>query len=330
MLTRRGILSPLALLPLAGLVRLLEDEEAGAAKRRRKAKRNRTRTPQARTTDGANSGQAAFCATPCPAGQQCDASSGQCVAVGVRPGNGPGRLNAACDVCASGCPFTGVQAAVNAASPGALIHICPGTYNENITINNHVTLAGAGNGSGSGSTILSGNQNGSVVTINNGPSVTLQNLRITNGAAIDGGGISNQASLTVNSCIITNNSADQGAGIWNSGGLLTLHQCTVSNNFATNNEGGGIYNTGGGTLVLNSSQITGNSAGNAGGGLYNNSAVATLNDSSISGNSAGTFQNPGQGGGIFNQVGTITLNQSTVTNNSPDNCDGEVVNGCSG
>lgn len=248
----------------------------------------------------------------------------------AQSGSPPGRLNAACDVCASGCTFTSVQAAVNAVPPGAVVHICPGTYNENITINNHVTLAGAGNGSGSGSTILSGNQNGSVVTVNGGPSVTVQNVRITNGAAIDGGGISNQGSLTLNACVITTNSADQGAGIWNSGGLLTLHQCTVSNNFATNNEGGGIYNTSGGTLVLNSSQITGNFAGNAGGGLYNNSAEATLNDSSISGNSAGNAQSPGQGGGIYNQIGTITLGGNTVTNNFPDNCDGEVVNGCSG
>ena len=332
LLSRRGILRPLALLPLLGAAYLLDDEVTQAGKRRRKARRKRTsaRQPQARAGTNGASSQGGACAEPCPASQQCDVSSGSCVPDAARPAYSPGRLNAACDVCASGCPFTSVQAAVNAASPGALIHICPGTYTENITINNHVTLAGAGSGSGGGNTILSGNQNGTVVSVNGGPSVTLQNLRITNGAAIDGGGISNQGSLTVNSCVITSNSADQGAGIWNSGGLLTLHQSTVSNNFATNNEGGGIYNTGGGTLVVNNSQITGNSAGNAGGGLYNNSAEATLNASSISGNSAGTFQNPGQGGGIYNQVGTITLSQSSVTNNSPDNCDGEAVNGCSG
>jgi hypothetical protein len=31
-------------------------------------------------------------------------------------------------VCASGCAYTGIQAAINAASPGATITIGPGNY----------------------------------------------------------------------------------------------------------------------------------------------------------------------------------------------------------
>lgn len=47
-------------------------------------------------------------------------------------------------VCASGCAFTSIQAAINAASPGATITIGPGNYFENIVVNKSVTLRGSG------------------------------------------------------------------------------------------------------------------------------------------------------------------------------------------
>jgi hypothetical protein len=47
-------------------------------------------------------------------------------------------------VCLSGCPFTSIQAGINAASPGAIITIGPGHYAENITVSKPVTLNGAG------------------------------------------------------------------------------------------------------------------------------------------------------------------------------------------
>jgi hypothetical protein len=47
-------------------------------------------------------------------------------------------------VCASGCAFTSIQAAINAASPGATITIGPGSYVENIVVNKPVTLRGSG------------------------------------------------------------------------------------------------------------------------------------------------------------------------------------------
>ena len=238
---------------------------------------------------------------------------------------------ATCDVCASGCAFSSVQAAIDAANSGATITICAGTYSETITIDNDVTLAGAGDGADAASnTILDGGQNGSVVTVNQGPTVTLRGLRITNGDTINGGGLFNQSTLTMTMCTVAQNGADQGGGIYNVG-ALTLNQSSIENNFAPNNEGGGIFNGNGATLVMNDSQISGNSAGNAGGGLFNDSARATLTNSQITGNTVDANGNPGVGGGIYNEIGTITLlSGSTVTGNNPDNCAGESVNGCSG
>ena len=235
-----------------------------------------------------------------------------------------------CDVCASGCTYSSVQAAIDAAGIGATIHLCAGTFTGNITIGKNLSLIGTGSGPGGGNTILSGSQNGTVVTVNQGATVTLQGMRITNGDNINGGGISNAGTLTLTACTLTQNSADQGGGIYNSASL-TLNQSIVESNFALNNEGGGIYNGNGGDLVMNDSQINGNTAGTAGGGLFNNSARATVNNSAITSNTAAANGNPGQGGGIFNLVGTITLNAgSSVTGNNPDNCAGEAVSGCSG
>ena len=47
-------------------------------------------------------------------------------------------------VCASGCAFTSIQAAVNAASEGATITIGKGTYMENVVVNKPLTLLGSG------------------------------------------------------------------------------------------------------------------------------------------------------------------------------------------
>jgi hypothetical protein len=47
-------------------------------------------------------------------------------------------------VCASGCAYTSIQAAINAASPGATITIGPGAYYENVVVSQSVTLRGSG------------------------------------------------------------------------------------------------------------------------------------------------------------------------------------------
>jgi nitrous oxidase accessory protein NosD len=47
-------------------------------------------------------------------------------------------------VCAKGCSFTSIQAAIDAASPGATITIGAGTYVENVVVDKPLTLQGAG------------------------------------------------------------------------------------------------------------------------------------------------------------------------------------------
>jgi len=98
-----------------------------------------------------------------------------------------------------------------------------------------------------------------------------------------GGGVFNESgTVTLSNCAITNNTASQGAGVDNQG-TMTLRNCTVANNTATTTStssggGGGIANLG--TMTLVSCTITGNSATtnftSAGGGGVFNASFSTL------------------------------------------------------
>jgi hypothetical protein len=214
-----------------------------------------------------------------------------------------------CDVCASGCAFSSVQAAIDAAARGATIAICPGTYHEDLSIVQDVRLVGAGDGQGSGATILQGTADGAVVT-NGGGVVALEQVRIIGGMP----GNSN------------------GSGIANGRGTVTLTSCTVSGN--TGEFGGGIRNSG--TLRLIASEISGNTAGlggGLGGGIYNlpGATVTFLDAASRVTRNAADPNIPNSGGGIFNNGGTVTLGSSAnVTGNTPNNCAGDAVALCDG
>jgi len=57
---------------------------------------------------------------------------------------GAASASASSLVCNSGCFFTSIQAAINAAHPGATITVGAGSYYENVVVNKSVTLRGAG------------------------------------------------------------------------------------------------------------------------------------------------------------------------------------------
>ena len=67
------------------------------------------------------------------------------VATGVFGFTAPANADPPYTVCASGCAFTSIQAALNAASPGDTVRVGPGHYVENLTIGTSVTLVGSGN-----------------------------------------------------------------------------------------------------------------------------------------------------------------------------------------
>jgi hypothetical protein len=295
-----------------------------------------------------------------------DTDPAHCGSCGGGPCSGatPRCWNGACvcgDVCAEGCQFTSVQAAIDALPAGTTVRICAGTYGA-ITIGKDLTLIGAGDGSAPASnTILDAAQQGRVVDVNSGVTATVQGLRITGGSANVCAGVRNRGSLTMTGCTVTGNAATMtnggGGGMCMEGSLLTMTDCTVSHNTAHNANGGGIaafgaltmtnctlsHNSasggfGGGLYLTNHAtiQLFGctigpeNTASNGGGIMAFNDANVTLDDTDVTGNSAsGNVRLVA--GGIYNPLSTVTLqNGSTVTGNTPRNCDGPIEVGTCG
>jgi hypothetical protein len=236
------------------------------------------------------------------------------------------------DVCASGCPFDSIQDAINAASSGATIEVCAGTYNEDLFIDKDLTIIGAGQGADpSSNTIVDGTGTTRVVRVEGTDVlVAMQDLRITGGAGhCCGTGLDSDADVTLTNVTITGNTADgSGGGLFNNPDrTMTLINCTVTDNSSTD-IGGGITNQG--ILVLTNTDVTDNDADGDGGGIFNDfGATATLDaDSSVTGNFAAS-----DGGGVLNN-GTITCAAEVVTGNTADdppaasNCIDDGGTGC--
>jgi hypothetical protein len=209
--------------------------------------------------------------------------------------------------------------AVSLAHSRDSVKVAAATYRENLTIGFSLKVIG----SGAATTTVDGGFVNTVVTISNANAhVTLSKLTIRNGAALDGGGVSNGGTLTINRSTLSGNTAGsggygQGGGIYNSG-TLTINNSAISGNSASQSvdNGGGIYNLG--TLTINNSTVSGNSAAGheegSGGGIWNGGAL-TVNNSAISGNSAAGYYV--FGGGI-SSAGTLTINNSTISGNTAE------------
>ena len=159
-----------------------------------------------------------------------------------------------------------LRAAIANADNGAVITFDPNlsgatiTLGNTLTINTNLTIDASALPGG-----LQINGNGSVQIFNVASTVFLNSLTITNGYSTNnGGGIYNGGTLTLTNCILSGNSATNSIGVAH--GL-----------------GGGIYNDGG-TLTLNQCTLSGNSVGWGGGGIYNLQGIATLNQCTLSGN----------------------------------------------
>ncbi len=141
---------------------------------------------------------------------------------------------------------------------------------------------------------------------------SLSGLTVTGGGgtADGGGGLRNltKANLTLTDCTLSGNTASQnGGGLLNvAGANLTLTDCTVSGNTASQS-GGGLLNVAGANLTLTHCAVGGNTAGQNGSGLANYGA-ATLTDCTVSGNTAGSA-----GAGVFSSGGTLMVTNSTIT-----------------
>lgn len=202
----------------------------------------------------------------------------------------PWAHGAVITVCSSGCNFTHVAPAVQAASPGDIIEVYPGTYAESSTVSVDKTLTIVG--TYPRFTVVrnsSGSQPVFSIFLGQGERVEIRELTITDGSRgiyINSSG--NYGQVLISDCIIENNSSSHaGGGVEADGELVTIEDSIVRNNTAT--DGGGLYSNDA-PLVILRTVFEGNTASSGGGGLYS-SGGATIVASHFLHNSAA------QGGG---------------------------------
>jgi fibronectin-binding autotransporter adhesin len=244
-------------------------------------------------------------------------------------------------VCASGCTYTTISAALTAASSGEVIKVGAGTYAGGFVIRTPVTIQGANRGT----TIIRGgaSNNGTVVDVEANP-VTISGVTITGGTwsstsgetgggvvtgsgvlnlkncyitgnqgndGSGGGGINSYATTNIIGCQINGNTAGggqgQGGGIHVGGrGVVNITNGTIESNTA--GRGGGIDIDIGGSLTLQGTQVEGNRSAHQGGGIDNNGSL-TVTGARINKNTVG-----GEGGGMI-QNGSAKLSNSYVVRN---------------
>ncbi len=250
-------------------------------------------------------------------------------------------------------PGGSIQAGVNAADNGGLVNIAPGLFTEGatVTINSRdLTLRGAGPGADSSTnTIVSGEGQYRVFSVNDGSNVTFEQLRIQDGITPTGGGWPNQSgggiqvqgnsTVTVRDSALVNNRANYGGGaVLNSDSTVTIIRSTLSGNrsdgIGFGAGGGAVFsnidtNTETNRLTISNATISGNTTSTDGGGVYVRRGQARIEDSTITENTAergSGFASRGFPGG--NQSNTVTeVSNTIISGNGGDNDVSLVVDG---
>lgn len=136
---------------------------------------------------------------------------------------------------------------------------------------------------------------------------TINNLKIINCKAGDGGAIFNTGTLTITNCEFKNNQADHGGAIYN-WEKVTVKKSTFTNNKASG-DGGAIYSEAlmdiRGPMKIESSIFQGNTA-NRGGAIFTATDNTTIKNSKFTNNKA-----TNDGGAIYN--GVIKSSSSVTT-----------------
>ncbi|MDY0020413.1 MAG: Ig-like domain-containing protein, partial [Anaerolineae bacterium] len=290
------------------------------------------------------------------------ASSGRTASVDVsnspdtwsqRPALQAGSVITVCPAAVGLCPYTSVQAAVNAASAGAMIKVATGVY-SNLTVVGSMTqvvyLAKSVVLRGGYTpefveppdpvahpTVLDAQGLGRVLTISGTVTPTIEGFYITNGnaAGLDrtrpwygaGGGVYvKEAAATISNCTVYSNVA--GTGTWGFGGGLYVQNASVVllGNVVRDNvantvgigDGGGIH-VSNGTAAFTDNVILSNTASTGGvgtgGGLSLIVGTATFDRNLVQGNTASTLAE-GRGGGLYlGSTSAAVLSQNSVLNN---------------
>lgn len=240
-------------------------------------------------------------------------------------------------VCAKGCDYTSINAAIAAASDGDVIQLAAETYFEGEqvdTLGKAITLRGVLGKSGEPASVLDGAGAHRVLVCQSGETsdTAFERLVIQNGYGkpqeingmqyrVGGGMYNENSSPSMTGCMFVGNSVDGdwpetaggfGGGMCNYGfSSPNLTDCAFVGNSATQN-GGGIWNVSGSSPILINCRFTDNSAESWGGGMSNNEGSSP----SLTG-CAFTNNWSRYGSGMYNyKSSSPTLIECAFTNNS--------------
>lgn len=217
-------------------------------------------------------------------------------------------------VCASGCDFATIQAALDAVAPDDTIMVLDAVHTEaGILVGTSVKIAGLGiEQSIIQAAALPDEATHAIFYVGPGINLMVHDLTLRHGhdSYGFGGAIYNQGRLTVEHVALRDNSAQYGGGIYNLG-VLTMTASSLIGNEAMGefSYGGGLANYG--TVTLSQSTIAGNHTGVSGAGIYNGeTGSVTVTTSSFENNVTDT----GSGAGILSE-GALSVETSLFRNN---------------
>jgi hypothetical protein len=228
--------------------------------------------------------------------------------------------------CSQANPCATLSRAVSLAIPNDTIYVGAGIVFDHVNIDSTITGLTV-QGAGVHATTISGGvgQPGSVITIAVGTTVTINDLTITGGQGVRGGGVYNAGNLTMQRDEVGFNTATGilgstnglGGGVFSGGegSNLTMTDSTVIANRASDG-GGGIFMLGGTLdrdLINNNRVVGGNDPELVAGGVY--AGLTTINDDTIFGNeitdNAGDAL--GYAGGLYGYLTNVT--NTTIASN---------------
>ena len=182
--------------------------------------------------------------------------------------------------------------ALGNAPNGAIVNFAAGLSgqtilltNGQITLSKGVTIDGS---SLANSVRINGAGLSRIFRVNAGVTAKFDSLVLTNGSAPDfGGGIFCAGTLTLNQCTVAGNSATDsygwGGGVFVEGyARLTLNGCTFTGNRA--NAGGAVFQTGNGALIVNQCTVAQNEGYSVGGIQSDNPLQLLIRQSTICSN----------------------------------------------
>jgi hypothetical protein len=203
--------------------------------------------------------------------------------------------------------YTDLQVALDAASEGSTVVVCPGEWVDTYVARVAVHLVSMG---GAAAVVLDGGGAGTTLVVQPGSTVT--GLAITGGAGSFGGGlaVSRPGDVVVEDCIITGNEATEGGGVWVHVGTARFPGTVIHDNQAE--RGGGLFAAPAAVVDLADAVVSGNLAED-GGGVY--LRTGTLTGGKVSANTSTSTGFDAVGGGGIALIGSGTLEGVLVAEN---------------